>query len=50
MVSRFKLTLSSMVSTCKAAGVDVIVDTVLNHMTGTDSGEHFRDTAIDSSN
>ncbi|KIK51385.1 glycoside hydrolase family 13 protein [Collybiopsis luxurians FD-317 M1] len=28
----------NMVSTCKAAGVDVIVDVILNHMAGIDSG------------
>ncbi|TFK99980.1 glycoside hydrolase family 13 protein [Pterulicium gracile] len=29
---------ASMVKTCQAAGVGVIVDTILNHMTGADSG------------
>lgn len=29
----------SMITTCHAAGVNVIADTILNHMAGSDSGE-----------
>jgi pullulanase/glycogen debranching enzyme len=30
-----------MVSTCKEAGVQIIADTLFNHMAGSDSGEEM---------